>query len=102
MAIKVQKLIGSVSPFAGVSFINSLFNQSGLSKLIDNELGERTKYTGYKYSEIIRNLCNVFISGGDCIEDISSHLKSHLSSIPNNNVPSPDTILRGITRTLNH
>ncbi len=96
MGIKVQKLSDSVSPFAGISFVNTLFNQSGLSKLIDSELGMRVQTTGYQYSEIIRNLSNVFISGGDCIEDISTHLKDHLKSIPNNQVPSPDTILRGI------
>lgn len=97
MAIKVQKLKGSVSPFAGISFVNALFNQSGLSKLIDTELGIRVQTVGYQYSEIIRNLSNIFISGGDCIEDISTHLKDHLKTIPNNKVPSPDTILRGIT-----
>lgn len=97
MSIKIQKLYGSVSPFAGISFVNELFNQSGLSKLIDIELGMRVQTIGYQYSEIIRNLSNVFISGGDCIEDISTHLKNHLKAIPNNRVPSPDTILRGIT-----
>lgn len=96
MGIKVQKLNESVSPFAGISFVNALFNQSGLSSLIDTELGDRVQSVGYQYSEIIRNLSNVFISGGDCIEDISTHLKDHLAVIPNNPVPSPDTILRGI------
>ena len=96
MAIKVQKLSDQVSPFAGVSFINSYFNQSGLSELIDKELGMRIKLTGFQYSEIIRNLFNVFMSGGDCIEDISTHLKDHLQAIPTNQVPSPDTIIRGI------
>ena len=37
-----------------------------------------------------------FMSGGDCIEDISTHLKDHLQAIPTNQVPSPDTIIRGI------
>ncbi len=97
MSIKIQKLNGSVSPFAGISFVNELFNQSGLSKLIDTELGMRVQTVGYQYSEIIRNLSNIFISGGDCIEDISAHLKNHLKAIPNNQVPSPDTILCGIT-----
>jgi len=96
MSIKIQKLSGLASPFAGISFVNELFNCSGLSKLIDKELGLRVKGKGYQYSEIIRNLCNVFLSGGDCIEDINTHLKDHLKDIPNNNVPSPDTILRGI------
>ncbi len=97
MSIKIQKLSGSVSPFAGISFAHELFNQSGLSKLIDTEWGMRVQTSAYQYSEIIRNLSNVFISGGDCIEDISTHLKNHLKDIPNNQVPGPDTILRGIT-----
>ena len=43
-----------------------------------------------------QSLTNVFISGGNCIEDIDTHLKSHLTTIPNNSTPSPDTIIRGI------
>lgn len=96
MVLKVQKLKGKVSPFAGISLVNSIFNKCGLSDLIDNELGIRVKYIGYQYSEIFRNLSNVFISGGDCIEDIDTHLKDHLSTIPNNKPPSPDTIIRGL------
>ena len=37
-----------------------------------------------------------FLSGGDCAEDIQTHLGKHLKSIPGNHVPSADTILRGI------
>ena len=95
MVIKIQKLKGEVSPFAGISFVNCLFDKSGLN-LIDSELGLRVKFFGYQYSEIFRNLTNVFISGGNCIEDIDTHLKSHLTTIPNNSTPSPDTIIRGI------
>ncbi|MDA3907311.1 MAG: IS1380 family transposase, partial [Bacteroidales bacterium] len=58
MSIKVQKLNGQVSPFAGILFVDALFNQSGLSKLIDTELGMRVQTIGYQYSEIIRNLAN--------------------------------------------
>ena len=94
--VKVQKYMNSVSPFSGISFVNESFNKVGLSQLIDSELGKRVKYTGYSYSEIIRNLTNVFLSGGDVIEDVSTHLGQHLKEIPNNNVPSPDTIQRGL------
>ena len=94
--IKVQKYKKSVSPFSGISFVNESFNSIGLSQLIDSELGNRVKYTGYSYSEIIRNLTNVFLSGGDVIEDVGSHLGIHLKEIPKNNVPSPDTIQRGL------
>ena len=94
--MKIQKYVNSVSPFSGISFVNESFNKVGLSQLIDSELGKRVKYTGYSYSEIIRNLTNVFLSGGDVIEDVSTHLGVHLKEIPNNNVPSPDTIQRGL------
>ena len=67
-----------------------------MSQLIDNELGMRVKYTGYQYSEIFRNLSNVLLSGGDVIEDINTHFGEHLKSIPGNNVPSADTVLRAL------
>jgi len=94
--MKIQKTLSNVSPFAGISFVNHSFIKSGLSQLIDNELGQRVKTFGYSYSEIIRNLTNVFLSGGSCVEDIQTHLGKYLKSIPGNNVPSADTVLRGI------
>lgn len=96
MAIKVQKFSDTVNPFSGISFVNDSFNRIGMNQLIDNELGNRVELFGFKYSDILRNLTNVFLSGGDCIEDISGNLGEHLKSIPNNPVPSPDTVLRGI------
>jgi len=95
--MKIQKLSGTVSPLAGIYFVNNIFNTSGLSALIDSELGIRSTRVGYKYSEIIRNMSNIFLSGGDHIEDINTFLKEHLQMIPGNKVPSPDTILRGLT-----
>lgn len=94
--MKVQKFSKSISPFSGISFVNNTFNKIGLNQLIDTELGNRVTLFGYQYSDIIRNLTNVFFSGGDCIEDISGNLGEHLKSIPNNSVPSPDTVSRGI------
>lgn len=94
--MKVQKINKTISPFAGISFVNDYFEKTGLSQLIDKELGSRVKLFGYQYSDIIKNLTNVFLSGGDCVEDIGTHLGEHLKTIPGNNVPSPDTVLRGI------
>jgi hypothetical protein len=94
--MKVQKISSNVSSFAGISFVNNSFNETGISQLIDNELGTRVKTVGFSYSDIIRNQFNIFFSGGDCAEDIQTHLGKHLKSIPGNHVPSADTILRGI------
>ncbi len=94
--MKIQKSSNSTSPFSGISFVNYTFNECGLTQLVDNELGKRVKTIGYSYSDIIRNLTNVFLSGGNCAEDIQTHLGVHLKAIPDNNVPSADTVLRGI------
>ncbi len=101
MSIKVQKLVSDVSPFSGISFVNKMFDSSGLSNLIDNELGIRGKLVGYSYSDNIKNLACVFLSGGSYIEDINTNLGEHLSSIPGNNVPSADTVLRALTQLAN-
>ena len=92
--MKIQNFKTSVSPFAGNSIVNYHFNKSGMSQLIDNELGIRVKYSGYQYSEIFRNLTNIYLSGGNAIEDINTHFRDYLKGIPNNNVPSADTVLR--------
>ena len=94
--MKILKSTKTINPFSGVSFVNNTFNTIGLTRLIDNELGNRVKTFGYQYSDIIRNLTNVFLCGGSCVEDISGNLGEHLKNIPSNNVPSPDTVLRGI------
>jgi hypothetical protein len=87
---KDEKII----PFGGINFVDKFFRTSGLSKLINKSLGNRVQYYGYTYEDIIRNLCNVFMCGGDCAEDINKHMKATLSQIPGNKVPSADTVLR--------
>ncbi len=94
-SVKAQRISSNVSPFPGFFFVNESFNKPGLSQLIDNNLGQRVKTVGFSYSEMIRNFMNVFCSGGSCAEDIQTHLRKHLKSIPGNNVPSTDTTLRG-------
>ena len=93
--MKLQKISTQVSPFSGINFLNEEYNKSGFTQLIDNQLGIRCKPYGFSYSDIIKNLMNVFFCGGDCAEDIQTHLRNTLLSIPDNNVPSADTILRG-------
>jgi len=94
--MKLQKISTSVTPFAGISFLNYEFNKSGIAQLIDNELGVRGKKVGFSYSDIIKNFSSVFYCGGNCAEDLQTHFGKQLKLIPNNNVPSADTILRGI------
>jgi hypothetical protein len=65
-----------------------------LSQLIDKELGMRQSTKGYTYGNVIKNLSNVFYCGGDCAEDIQTHVGNDLKLIPDNVVSSADTVLR--------
>jgi hypothetical protein len=91
---KVQKINRNITPFAGVSFVHEEFNKSGLLKLIDTELGMRVSTNDYSYGNLIGNFFNLYLCGGECAEDIQTHFRSTLEEIPNNNVASPDTLLR--------
>lgn len=93
---KIEKLSQDITPFGGISYINAEFNRCGLAQLIDSELGNRVKTTGYTYSEIFRTWSDIIFCGGDCAEDVQIHLRKSLEQIPNNAVPGPDVLLRGI------
>ena len=96
--MKVIKSNKTITPFAGISFVNESFKTSGMAALIDSTLGKRVKTVGYQYSDIFRSLTSVFMSGGDVIEDLNTSFGKHLKDIPHNNVPSPTTVIRGITK----
>jgi hypothetical protein len=85
-----------LSPIAGISFFENCFNTSGMKQLIDNELGSRVSTVGYSYSDIIKNYWSIFLTGGDCAEDIQTHVGKYLKSLPGNATPSADTLLRGL------
>ena len=93
---KIQKLSANISPFAGISYVNAEFNRCGLSELIDTELGVRGQGGGYSYSDIFRTWFDIFFCGGECAEDVQVHLGPSLKQIPDNSVPSADSLLRGI------
>lgn len=94
--MKIQKISSTVSPFAGISFVDNEFNKSGMCQLIDKELGVRASTKGYTYANVIKNLSNIFCCGGDCAEDIQTHVGNDLKLIPGNVVSSADTVLRVI------
>jgi hypothetical protein len=94
--MKVIKSNKTISPFAGISFVNESFKSSGIAALIDSTLGKRVKTVGYQHSDIFKSLTSVFMSGGDVIEDLNTCFGEHLKEIPNNKVPSPTTVIRGI------
>ena len=65
--------------------------------VVDKVLGLRCTSFGYQYSEIAGSLASVYFCGGDCVEDVTSHLMPHLSLHPTLRTCSSDTILRAIS-----
>ena len=65
--------------------------------VIDKVLGLRCTSYGYQYSEIAGSLAIVYFCGGNCVEDVTSHLMHHLSLHPTLRTCSSDTILRAIS-----
>ena len=96
--IKSEKL----TPFGGFFPIMEQFDAL-LAQTIDSTLGMRCKWYGYQYSEILRSLMCVYLCGGSCVEDVTTHLVRHLSLHPSLRTCSADTILRAIEElTSNH
>ena len=92
---KIQKKSEKLTPFGGIFSIMEQFDTL-LVQTIDSTLGLRCTLFGYQYSEILRSLMCVYLCGGSCIEDISTHLMKHLSLHPTLRTCSADTILRAI------
>ena len=89
--IKSKKL----TPLEGIFPIMEHFDAL-LAQTIDSTLGMRCKWYGYQYSEILRSLMCVYLCGGSCVEDVTTHLMRHLSLHPSLRTCSADTILRAI------
>ena len=92
VSIKSEK----ITPFGGIFYVRELFSRY-VGPVIDKVLGLRCTSYGYQYSEIVGSLSSVYFCGGDCVEDVTSHLMPHLSLHPTLRTCSSDTILRGIS-----
>ena len=92
LSIKSEK----ITPFGGIFHVRELFSRY-VDPVIDKVLGLRCTSYGYQYSEIAGSLSSVYFCGGDCVEDVTSHLMPHLSLHPTLRTCSSDTILRGIS-----
>ena len=77
---KIQIKSEKLTPFGGFFSIMEQFDAL-LAQTIDSSLGLRCTMFGYQYSEILRSLMCVYLCGGSCIEDVTTHLMKHFSII---------------------
>jgi hypothetical protein len=92
--MKITTSLENIQAFGGLNFISNEFDKLELGKLIDNQLGSRGIFAKFSYADVIKNLWLLAFAGGDCSEDIQSHLKNELKSTIGTNVCSADTLLR--------
>ena len=104
--MKVQINSDSITPFAGLNFISKDFDACGISQVIKNELVAKSDLAFYSLTDDIKSLFLTFMAGGDCAEDMNTHLKATLAAIPNVKTPNSDTVLRDLkklaTPTITH
>ena len=93
---KVSMKSEKITPFGGIFHVREHFSRF-VGPVIDKVLGLRCTSFGYQYSEIGGALSSVYFCGGDCVEDVTSHLMPHLSLHPTLRTCSSDTILKGIS-----
>ena len=77
---KIQIKSKKLAPFGGILSFMELFNAL-LAQTIDSTfstLESRCTLFGYQYSEILRSLMCVYLCGGSCIEDVTTHIMKHL------------------------
>ena len=72
LSIKYEK----ITPFGGIFHVREQFSRYA-GPVIDKVLGLRCTSFGYQYGEIAGSLASVYFCGGDCVEDVTSHLMPH-------------------------
>ena len=77
---KIQIKSEKLTPFGGNFSIMKQFD-AFLAQTIDSTLGLRCTLFDYQHSEILRSLICVYLCGGSCLEDISTHLIKHFIKI---------------------
>lgn len=97
--MKVQNF-KPISAFGGINFVFEHLEKNNIDKLFDQTLPVLKNQSKYRWSDIIYSVLSIYMCGGDCIEDLQTHLKYHFINNPFINMPSPDTVLRRLSGLL--
>lgn len=94
-----MKILNSkpISAFGGMNFVLEYLKSSSICSVFNDNLPQLSKQCKYTWSDIVTSLLSIYMCGGDCIEDLQTHLKSHFANNPFINLPSPDTVLRRLS-----
>lgn len=91
--MKVQNS-STISAFGGINFVFEYLEEGNYKNLFEKYLPGLAQQSTYSWKDIIYSILSIYLCGGDCIEDLQIHLKTHLQNNPFLNVPSSDTVLK--------
>ena len=98
---KVNIKSEKITPLGGIYYASKAFYALSLDKVINGTLGVRSStYNGYQWDEIMSARSDVFLCGGDCVEDVNRS-ECHLRESPEVRIPTSHTIGRAI-KELSH
>lgn len=93
---KVNIKSEKITPFGGIYYASKAFYALSLDKVINGTLGVRSStYNGYQWDEIISAMSDVFLCGGNCVED-ANRSECHLRESPEVRIPTSHIIGRAI------
>lgn len=91
--MKIQQST-QLGAFGGINFVVEHLESLNIGKLVNNQLPKLANQSRYAWSDIFYSLLSIYMSGGDSIEDLGTHLKPHFAGNPFFKTPSPDTVLK--------
>ncbi len=93
---KVNIKSEKITPFGGFYYASKAFSALSLDKVINGTLYVRSStYNGYQWNEVMSAMSDVFLCGGDCVEDVNRN-ECHLRESPEVRIPTSHTIGRAI------
>ena len=92
--MKIIQSPQQITPFGGLTFVYQFLENKRVGQLINSYLCALPNQSKFSWKDIIYSLWAVPFCGGDCIEDLSIHLKNYIHSIPYFDVPSSDSVLK--------
>jgi hypothetical protein len=87
-----------ISAFGGINFVFDYLNKLKIDKLCQEQLPCIAAQSKYSRKDIFYSLNSIFLCGGDSVEDLQMHLKSHFINNPYVKMTSPDTMLRRLSQ----
>lgn len=87
-----------ISAFGGANFVFDYLNKMNIGQICNDRLPPMVNQSKYSWKDIFYSLKSVYLCGGDCIEDLQTHLNPHFINNPFVKLASPDTVLRRLSQ----